>query len=243
MTDVVIPLSKTGIALGSILVFTQVMGDYFVVRQMSGGQSASIVSMLSTEIQAMQYPPAAANAVVLVVFVADHGRRHDAHRRRAEGTGEMMVGGQTMRPISASRPWTFYALGGSVLRLSAVPLWADVRHLRAVVPGRERRRHLPDGRHSTVWFEEIMNPARWRTFRWRSDARSARGRGQSASPWSSRSRPGWAFGGNFPGSGVVFYIAVASLVMPRLLVGFGIGLSFQFLGLTPVCSPPPWARN
>jgi putative spermidine/putrescine transport system permease protein len=70
MTDVVIPLSKTGITLGSILVFTQVMGDYFVVRQMSGGQSASIVSMLSTEIQAMQYPPAAANAMVLVVFVA-----------------------------------------------------------------------------------------------------------------------------------------------------------------------------
>jgi putative spermidine/putrescine transport system permease protein len=70
MTDVVVPLSKTGIALGSILVFTQVMGDYFVVKQMSGGQSASIVSMLSTEIQAMQYPPASANAMVLVVFVA-----------------------------------------------------------------------------------------------------------------------------------------------------------------------------
>jgi putative spermidine/putrescine transport system permease protein len=70
MVDVVIPLSKTGIALGSILVFTQVMGDYFVVKQMSGGQSASIVSMLSTEIQAMQYPPASANAMVLVLFVA-----------------------------------------------------------------------------------------------------------------------------------------------------------------------------
>jgi putative spermidine/putrescine transport system permease protein len=67
---VVIPLAKTGIALGSILVFTQVMGDYFVVRQMSGGQSASIVSMLSTQIQAMQYPPASANAMVLVLFVA-----------------------------------------------------------------------------------------------------------------------------------------------------------------------------
>ncbi|MBV8168146.1 MAG: ABC transporter permease [Alphaproteobacteria bacterium] len=70
MTNVVIPLSKTGIVLGSILVFTQVMGDYFVVKQMSGGQSASIVSALSTEIQAMQYPPASANAMVLVVFVA-----------------------------------------------------------------------------------------------------------------------------------------------------------------------------
>jgi len=70
MSNVVIPLSKTGIALGSVLVTTQVMGDFFVVRQMSGGQSASIVSALSNEIQAMQYPPAAANAVLLVIIVA-----------------------------------------------------------------------------------------------------------------------------------------------------------------------------
>jgi putative spermidine/putrescine transport system permease protein len=70
MTNVVIPLAKTGIALGSILVVTQVMGDFFVVRQMSGGQSASIVSALSVEIQAMQYPPAAANAMFLIVVVA-----------------------------------------------------------------------------------------------------------------------------------------------------------------------------
>jgi len=70
MIDVVIPLSKTGIMLGSVLVFTQVMGDYFVVKQMSGGQSASVVSQLSTEIQAMQYPPAAASAMVLVVITA-----------------------------------------------------------------------------------------------------------------------------------------------------------------------------
>ena len=70
MVWIVIPLARTGIALGSILVFTQVIGDYFVVKRMSGGQSASIVSALSTEIQAMQFPPASANAVVLVTFVA-----------------------------------------------------------------------------------------------------------------------------------------------------------------------------
>jgi putative spermidine/putrescine transport system permease protein len=70
MTNVIIPLSKTGIVLGSILVFTQVMGDFFVVKAMSGGQSASIVSALSTEINAMQYPPASASAMLLVVFVA-----------------------------------------------------------------------------------------------------------------------------------------------------------------------------
>ena len=70
MRHIIFPLAKTGIVLGSILVFTQVMGDYFVVKQMSGGQSASIVTALSTEIQAMQYPPASASAVVLVLFVA-----------------------------------------------------------------------------------------------------------------------------------------------------------------------------
>jgi putative spermidine/putrescine transport system permease protein len=69
MVEAIIPLSKTGIALGSILVFTQVMATFFV-KAMSGGQSASIASALATEIQAMQYPPASASAVVLVIFVA-----------------------------------------------------------------------------------------------------------------------------------------------------------------------------
>ena len=44
---------------------------------------------------------------------------------------------------------------------------------------------------------------------------------------------GLGFRRRFPGSGVLFYLAVASLVMPSLLVGFGIGLGFQFLGLEP----------
>ena len=70
MRNVILPLSKTGIMLGLVLVFTQVMGDFFIIQQMSGGQSGSVVSELSTEIQAMQYPPASANAMVLVVFVA-----------------------------------------------------------------------------------------------------------------------------------------------------------------------------
>jgi putative spermidine/putrescine transport system permease protein len=56
---VVIPLSKAGIALGSI----------FVVRLMSGGQSASVVFAMSHEIALLQYPPAAASAVVLMLMV------------------------------------------------------------------------------------------------------------------------------------------------------------------------------
>lgn len=42
---------------------------------------------------------------------------------------------------------------------------------------------------------------------------------------------GLAFRKGFRGATVVFYMAIASLIMPGLLVGLGIGLMFQFLGL------------
>jgi putative spermidine/putrescine transport system permease protein len=69
MTEIVLPLSKSGIALGSIFVVTLVMGDSFVVRTLSGGQSASVVSALQNEVAALQYPPAAASAVIMVIIV------------------------------------------------------------------------------------------------------------------------------------------------------------------------------
>jgi putative spermidine/putrescine transport system permease protein len=67
--NVVIPLSRTGIALGSIFVIALVMGDFFVVQVMSGGQSASVVLAMYNEVAVLQYPPAAANAVVLLLMV------------------------------------------------------------------------------------------------------------------------------------------------------------------------------
>jgi putative spermidine/putrescine transport system permease protein len=67
--DIVIPLSKTGIALGSALVLTQTMGDYFVVHVLSGGKSAGVVSAIATQLHAFEYPPAAASAVILLVVV------------------------------------------------------------------------------------------------------------------------------------------------------------------------------
>jgi len=69
LREIVIPLSKSGIALGTIFVFTQVMGDFFVVRVMSGGQAASVVTALQNEIVSLQYPPAAAEAIILVIVV------------------------------------------------------------------------------------------------------------------------------------------------------------------------------
>jgi putative spermidine/putrescine transport system permease protein len=69
LREIVLPLSKSGIALGSIFVVTQVMCDFFIVKVMSGGQSASVASALQDEIASLQYPPAAAQAVVLVAVV------------------------------------------------------------------------------------------------------------------------------------------------------------------------------
>jgi putative spermidine/putrescine transport system permease protein len=69
LTNVIIPLSKSGIAIGSIFVVTIVMGDFVTVRFMSGGQSASVGLMISNQISLLQYPSACANAVVLLAVV------------------------------------------------------------------------------------------------------------------------------------------------------------------------------
>ena len=69
LTNVIIPLSKPGLMIGSIFVVTLVMGDFITVRFMSGGQSASVGRVISNEIALLQYPAAAASAVVLLCTV------------------------------------------------------------------------------------------------------------------------------------------------------------------------------
>jgi putative spermidine/putrescine transport system permease protein len=69
LTNVIIPLAKPGIAIGSIFVVTLVMGEFITVRFMSGGQSASVGLMMANQISLLQYPAAAANAVILLVTV------------------------------------------------------------------------------------------------------------------------------------------------------------------------------
>jgi putative spermidine/putrescine transport system permease protein len=67
--NVVLPLSKTGIALGAVFVVTLVMGDFFVVSVMSGGLSGSATSGIYNDLQFLNYPRAAASAVILVIIV------------------------------------------------------------------------------------------------------------------------------------------------------------------------------
>ena len=68
LKEIIVPLTAPGIAIGSIFVVTLVMGEYVTVRLMGGGQAASVGKLISTQIGSLQYPLAAANAVILLLI-------------------------------------------------------------------------------------------------------------------------------------------------------------------------------
>jgi len=69
LTNVIIPLCKPGIMIGTIFVVTLVMGDFITVRFMSGSQSANVGRIIQNDIALLQYPSASAMAVVLLITV------------------------------------------------------------------------------------------------------------------------------------------------------------------------------
>jgi putative spermidine/putrescine transport system permease protein len=64
--NIIVPLSKPGIVIGSIFVVTIVMGDFITFDVMGGEQIASAGKVVETRLNALQFPPAAANAVILL---------------------------------------------------------------------------------------------------------------------------------------------------------------------------------
>ena len=67
--NVVVPLSRTGILIGSIFVITIVMGDFVTIGVMGGQQIASIGKVIQVQTSYLQFPLAAANAVILLAVV------------------------------------------------------------------------------------------------------------------------------------------------------------------------------
>ena len=66
---IILPLSKPGIAIGTIFVVTLVMADFVTVQMMSGGQSASVGVAMNNKRALLQYPAAAADAIILLLVV------------------------------------------------------------------------------------------------------------------------------------------------------------------------------
>jgi putative spermidine/putrescine transport system permease protein len=69
LVNVILPLAKSGIVIGSIFVVTIVMGDFVTIGVMGGQQIASVGKVIQVEISYLQFPIAAANAVVLLAVV------------------------------------------------------------------------------------------------------------------------------------------------------------------------------
>ena len=67
--NVIVPLSRTGILIGSIFVITIVMGDFVTIGVMGGQQIASIGKIIQVQTQYLQFPLAAANAMILLAVV------------------------------------------------------------------------------------------------------------------------------------------------------------------------------
>src|SRR6266478_6591627 len=143
----------------------------------------------------------------------------------------MMVGGQSYAAPGPGRPWTFYALAtlfGFFLLFLYGPML--VMYLLSF-QGPHGGVTFPMVGVSLTWFADIVKPGQM--------ANIPVSFGRSIGLASVVSlltvvisvAAGLAFRRRFAGSGVLFYLAVASLVMPSLLVGFGIGLGFRVLGL------------
>ena len=65
---IILPLAAPGVAIGTIFVVTLVMGEFATMRLMSGGKASSVGYLIKNQIDSLQYPMAAANAVVLLAI-------------------------------------------------------------------------------------------------------------------------------------------------------------------------------
>lgn len=133
-------------------------------------------------------------------------------------------------PIDA-RPWTFYALG-TLFALYLLFLYGPMLVIYALsFQGPNGGVTFPIVDPSLEWFRDVWRPGQMANIPvafWRSMALA----GVVCLVTVVISvAAGLAYRRPFPGSGLVFYLAVSSLVMPSLLVGFGIGLGFQFVGM------------
>jgi putative spermidine/putrescine transport system permease protein len=145
----------------------------------------------------------------------------------------MMVGGGGGRALGPSeqRPWTFYVLamlfGAWLLFLYGPMLVIYVLSFQGPNGGVT----FPMVGTSLTWFRAIFKPGQMANIPVAFTRSIELATLVSTLTVVISVAAGLGFRRRFPGSGVLFYLAVASLVMPSLLVGFGIGLGFQFLGL------------
>ena len=228
--NVIIPLCRTGIIIGSIFVITIVMGDFVTIGVMGGQQIASVGKIIQVQTSYLQFPLAAANAMVLLEHRPHDHLGTDPHGRYPQ---------RTMNTKNRSAAFWFLALFfaayvlflyGPMLVIVVLsfqgPEWrADLshaRHLAALVPQAGR------GPGRTV----DIGAALYRSL----------GLGLTVMAFTIvfSVLAGLAFRKKLRGGHILFFTVVASLIMPSIIVSLGIGLEFRLLdgGIKKAC----WKR-
>lgn len=135
-----------------------------------------------------------------------------------------------MSRAKEKRPWTFYVLG-SVFALFLVFLYGPMAVIYVLsFQGPDGGVTFPMVGASLSWFRNIVEPGQMANIPVSFSRSLELALLVSCITVSVSVTAGLGFRRKFPGAGALFYLAIASLVMPSLLVGFGIGLGFQFLG-------------
>jgi len=134
---------------------------------------------------------------------------------------------------SDRRPWTFYALGG-FFGLYLLFLYGPMLCIFVLsFQGPQGALSFPMRGTSLFWFEQLITQA---------EAGDIAGAISRSIPLALivtvltvaiSLSAGLAFRSRFRGSNVLFYLVIASLVTPGYVLGIGIGLMFQLLGLDP----------
>jgi putative spermidine/putrescine transport system permease protein len=146
----------------------------------------------------------------------------------------MMIGGQSYQAgAGQGRPWTFYALA-TLFGMYLLFLYGPMLVMYVLsFQGPNGGVTFPLVGVSLVWFADIVKPGQMANIPVSFGRSIALASVVSMLTATISIAAALAFRRRFPGSGLLFYLAVASLVMPSLLVGFGIGLGFKTLGLKP----------
>ena len=138
-----------------------------------------------------------------------------------------------MQQRSSRRPWTFYALA-AFFTLFVLFLYGPMSAIYILsFQGPSGGLTFPMNGVSLNWFYALFEQQRT------GDFAGSFGRSITLAicvlvlTVTISIMAGLAFRRRFFGAGLIFYLAIASLIMPGLLVSLGIGLMFQFLGIRP----------
>jgi putative spermidine/putrescine transport system permease protein len=133
---------------------------------------------------------------------------------------------------SGNRPWTFYALS-AFFGLYVLFVYGPMAVIYVLsFQGRAGGMTFPLNGLSTHWFFDLVSPGRAEDIPGSFERSILLAAIVAVLTVVMCVAAGLGFRRRFPGAALVFYLAIASLVLPGLLVGLGVALVFQLMGWT-----------